>query len=210
MKKNHLLKGIHLGLKKKSPRSVHKVRKIFGFRYPKLFLFTLCIILSYIFFKNSAISGLILGLNRLSYLGIFISGIFLVFGFFAPFSVGFFIVANPENILLASFIGGTGAMIGDMLIFKTIKFSFMDEFEKIKKTELAKIIRKISYKNKYILIRHYLLYLFAGIIIATPLPDEIGISMLAGLTTIKPKILAGVSFIIHTIAIFLILLAGNL
>jgi len=55
-----------------------------------------------------------------------------------------------------------------------------------------------------VLIRHYLLYVFAGIILATPLPDEVGVSMLAGLTTIKPMKLAIIGFILHSAAIFCI------
>ena len=41
--------------------------------------------------------------------------------------------------------------------------------------------------------------------IATPLPDEMGVSMLAGLTTIKPWRLAIISFILHALAVSVIL-----
>ena len=81
----------------------------------------------------------------------------------------------------------------------------MDEFKSLEKTKLIREIEHIVKKNKFVLVRHYLLYIFAGIMIATPLPDELGISMLAGLTTIKPLKLAIISFILHTSAIFVIL-----
>jgi len=41
--------------------------------------------------------------------------------------------------------------------------------------------------------------------IATPLPDEFGVGVLAGMTTIKPKILATISFLLHTITISILL-----
>jgi len=41
--------------------------------------------------------------------------------------------------------------------------------------------------------------------VATPLPDEIGVSMLAGLTTIKPFKLMIISFLLHASAVFFVL-----
>ncbi len=198
-------KRIHRKLKKSSPHGVKKAKKLFGFKYPKLFLLILCIFLAYYIFSRPIVSDWMSQLNTLSYFGIFIGGLLIAFGFSAPFGVGILITSQPESILLATLLAGAGAMISDMLIFKTIKFSFMNEFEELKKTKTIKKIKKIIHHNKHILIQHYLLYVFAGIMIATPLPDEIGVSMLAGLTTVKPSRLAVISFILHTIAISLIL-----
>jgi len=75
----------------------------------------------------------------------------------------------------------------------------------MKKTSVIKTINEAFNENIRVKIRHYFLYVFAGILIATPLPDEIGISMLAGLTTIKSKIFAIISFLLHAIFIFLLL-----
>lgn len=198
-------KQIHKKLKKHSPKGVHKAKRLFAFKYPKLILLIILIILAFLLFRHPLISNAILGLNNLNYLGFFIAGILLPFGFSAPFAIGFFIIAQPESFLLAILIGGTGAMCGDMLIFRIIKFSFMNEFGELEKTKVIRAIENIIKHNKHVLIRHYLLYVFAGILIATPLPDEIGVSMLAGLTTVNPKKLAIISFFLHSLAIFLIL-----
>jgi len=144
-------------------------------------------------------------LQKLNYVGMGIAGILFSLGFSAPFSVGFFIVSQPSSLLLATIIAGIGSVIGDMIIFKTIKFSFMEEFNELGNEKIVKTIGNAIKNNKSLLIRHYFLYIFAGILIATPLPDEIGVSMLAGLTTIKPLKLALISFILHCIGIFLIL-----
>ncbi len=86
----------------------------------------------------------------------------------------------------------------------------MNEFKELKKTKILQKTESIVKNKKSILIKHYLLYVFAGILIATPLPDEIGVSMLAGLTTIKPRKLAIISFTLHTFAIFLILYGASI
>jgi uncharacterized membrane protein YdjX (TVP38/TMEM64 family) len=199
---------IHKRLKKASPEGVHKAKRLFKFKYPKLFCFILSIILSYYLFSRPEVASWSKGLDGLSYLGIFIAGLFMAFGFSTPFSIGFFLIANPSNIYLASIIAAIGATFGDLIIFKTIRFSFMDEFKRLKKAHVVKKIREVIHAHKRILLNHYLLYVFAGIIIASPLPDEVGVSMLAGLTSIKPFKLAAISFILHVIAAFVIFSLG--
>jgi uncharacterized membrane protein YdjX (TVP38/TMEM64 family) len=199
-------KIIHQELKIHAPHAVHKVKKLFGFKYPKLFLLTLMIILSYFIFSNRAISGWIESLSDFGYLGTFLGGIFIAFGFTAPIGIGLLIKLNISNIFLGAIIGGAGAMFSDIIIFKTIKFSFMNEFEQLEKTHVIQRIKCLVMNNKNILIKHYLLYIFAGIIIATPLPDELGVSMLAGLTTIKPLKFMIISFLLHAAAILILLM----
>ena len=203
MWKHH--KIIHAVLRKHHPQAVHKARKLFRFKYPKLVFLVLITILSYFIFKQPVIQGLILSLNKLNYLGFLIAGVLFAFGFSAPISIGFFIISQPSNLFLATILGGFGAVIGDIIIFKTIKSSFKDEFEELKKKKIIKKIEEIVKKNKHVLIRHYLLYIFVGIMIASPVSDEIGVSILAGLTTIKESTLALIGFILQSMVIFLIL-----
>ncbi len=192
-------------LKKHAPDSVKKVKKIFSFKYPKLFTFIILILLAYHIFTQPFISGWIGWFNNLGNLGIFFAGILTGLGFLAPFGFGLLIKMSSDTILIASLLAGLGATIADLLIFKIIKSSFMDEFKRLEKTKLIREIEQIVKKNKSVLIRHYLLYIFAGIILATPLPDEIGVSMLAGLTTIKSWKLAIIGFFAHSLVAFILL-----
>jgi hypothetical protein len=196
---------IHKKLRKHTPKSIEKVKKIFSFRYPKLFILIIVIFFAYYLFSQPFISEWMMFFNKLGNFGVFISGILTAFGFTAPVGIGLLIKIIPKNVLFAALLAGFGATISDLLIFKTIKISFMDEFKKLEKTKLIQEIEHIVKKNKHVLIRHYLLYIFAGIVLATPLPDELGVSMLAGLTTIKPIRLAIISFMLHSFTIFLIL-----
>ena len=200
-------KHIHRTLKKHAPKEVHKAKRLVAFRYPKLFVLFLSIILTYYLFSQAPVSSFMTSIEN-NYFSIFVAGVFLSFGFLAPFGIGFFLSTQSQNIILPAVIAGFGAMAGDMLIFKTIKNFFIDEFKELERKKIIKKIEKIVEKNKNVLIRHYLLYVFAGIMIATPLPDEMGVSMLAGLTTIKPWRLAVISFILHTLAVLFILYIG--
>ena len=203
MFKHH--KKIHARLNEHHPQAVKRARKIFAFKYPKLFLLTICMILTYYLFSTGLISGVVEKFRELGPLGIFLSGVMTAFGFTAPLGIGLLSKINPSNILLATLIGTIGATVTDLLIFHTIKFSFSDELKQLEKTKTVKEIEKIVKKNKHVKVAHYLLYILAGIIIVTPLPEELGISMLAGLTTINPIKFAITSFCIHGLAILFIL-----
>ncbi|OIO41627.1 hypothetical protein COX97_00910 [Candidatus Pacearchaeota archaeon CG_4_10_14_0_2_um_filter_05_32_18] len=181
------------------------MKKLFKFKYPKIFLLLVMIVLSYFIFRNPSISDYLSHLGGLGYLGIFIGGILFAFGFTAPFSVGLFISLNPSNIWIAGIIGGLGALISDLLIFKLIKFSFIDEFNRLRNTKTLKNIKRLIQKSIGEKIKVYLMYALAGILIASPLPDEAGVIMLAGLTKINFKVLAIISFILNTLGIILIL-----
>jgi len=196
---------IHKKLRKHAPESVKKAKKIFSFKYPKLFTLIVLILLAYYLFTQPFISEWIEVFNKLGDFGVFISGFLTSLGFTTPFGVGLLIKMEPSNILFATLIAAFGATIADLLIFKVVKLSFMDEFKRLEKTKLIQEIEHIVNKNKSVLVRHYLLYIFAGLVFATPLPDELGVSMLAGLTTIKQWKLAIVGFILHSIMIYVII-----
>ncbi|MBI2042781.1 hypothetical protein HYT25_00120 [Candidatus Pacearchaeota archaeon] len=200
---------IHEKIRKRSPKGIKKAKKLFSFKYPKLMILIASIVLSYFIFTNQGIYGYVSHLQVGGYLGVFLSGILLSFGFTAAFGVGFLIAANPSNIFLASIIGGIGGIAADLLIFKFIKMSFQKEFDEIKKTKAMLGIEKMIQNNTPVLFKHYLLYIFSGIFIASPLPDEIGISMFAGLSSIDARKLAILSFIFHFLGILAILYLGS-
>ena len=81
----------------------------------------------------------------------------------------------------------------------------MNEIKELEKTKTMRKIEKIFKRKKLKIIRSYLLYSFTWILIATPLSDEIGVSLLAGFTTIKTKTIAILGFVLNSIIIFLIL-----
>lgn len=199
-------KKIHAIIKRHAPGAFHSSKKKFHFRYYKICILILSILFAYFIFRNEMIYSWISEFANLNiFFGAFVAGLLIAFGFTSAFGIGLFLTLPDSNIFLLAFIGGLGAMISDMVIFKTIKISFKDEFNEIKKTSLIKKINLIIKSHKHALLRHYFLYALAGIVIAAPLPDEIGVSMLAGLTTIKAYLMILISFILHTLVILLIL-----
>lgn len=182
-----------------------ELKELIRIRYPKISLLAAAIISAYILFGNQSVEQYVSGLGVLGYLGVFIAGMMFAFGFTAPFAVGFFIILNPQNIWLAGVIGGMGALISDLAIFRMIRFSFMDEFKKLENTKLMKSAGRLIERSLGHKIKLYLMYSFAGILIASPLPDEAGVTLLSGLTKISATTLAIISFTLNTLGIILIL-----
>ena len=179
------------------------MKKLFKFKYPKLAILATCIIVAYFVFSLDSVKEFMVFLGT-KYFGVAIAGFLFSFGFTTPFAIGAFVTMNPQNIFFSAIVGGFFAMLADLTIFGIIKMSFMDEFRKLCRTKAMKnIISLEPHINEKI--KYYLLYVFAGIVIASPLPDELGVSMLAGLGHIRPLPLALIGFTFNTIGIFIML-----
>lgn len=176
-------------------------------KYPKFFLLILTFIIAYIIFSGRNFSPFHNILLSLGYAGTFLTGIFFSYGFTAaPATAILLILAKEQNILLAGFIGGFGALVGDLLIFKFIRHSFSDEIKKLSKERAFNNINSKIPRS----IKKYLIPVLAGFIIASPLPDEIGVSLLATSTTISRRVFSIMSYLLNTAGIFAILIIGNL
>ena len=200
------IQHIHRSLKKTHPRIVRTVTRPFKYKYPKLTALGIIILASYFIFKQPGVSSFFSGLDSLSYLGIFIAGFLFSFGFTTPFAVGLFLIINPGNIALAVAIGAIGSFLSDLLIFKMIKLSFMDEFKEIEETKAMRKFSGVINSNITKKFKLYLLYIFSGIIMASPLPDEFGVALLTGLGHIRTSTLAILSLVTKALGIYLIFL----
>lgn len=175
-------------------------------KYPKLFLLILCILISYTLFQANVFKEIAFGLNHHGYLASFIGGLLFSFGFTAPLAVGLFVeLSSIINPFFGAVIAGCGSLISDYAIYKFIKLSFQNEFEMLK---LHWIFQKIKFHFENYLsekLREYILWIFAGVLIASPLPDEFGVTLLSGMTEINQKTFVALAFLLNTIGILIIL-----
>ena len=187
-------------------KEMRKIWILFRYKYEKICLLFLSILFAYLLFTNDFVFSQITKLNYFGYIGVFFAGILSSFGFTAPFSIGFFIAFEPENILLAAILAGLGSVIADLIIFRFVKNYFADEFVLLKKEKIFIKFEKFLERDFGTKFVNHLMYVLAGILIATPLPDEIGVAMIAGLTKVNQKFLAIAGFLLHTAFIYLIFL----
>jgi len=115
------------------------------------------------------------------------------------------IFASEQNLILAGIVASLGALISDLLIFSFVRGALADEIEQLKKERF--ISKTVSVLHPAI--KDYMLMIFAGFIIASPLPDEIGVSLLAASRTLSLRSFAAVSFLLNTAGIFAMLWIGS-
>ena len=176
-------------------------------KYPKFLLLLLTFLIAYLLFYGKTNQPFHDFITSLGYIGVFITGIFFAYGFTAaPATAILLILAKEQNILYAGLIGGLGALVGDLIIFNFIRYSLDDEIKKLSK---EKIILYINHKTPN-LFKRYLVPVVAGFIIASPLPDEIGVSILAASRNISIRIFSVISYLLNTAGIFAILYLGTI
>ena len=131
-------------------------------------------------------------------LGSFIAGMFFTSVFTtAPATVALGEIALHGSLWLTALLGALGAVIIDGFMFKFVKDRFSEHLLKqIKEKGRLKSLLRLKLFRRFS-------FLIGGIIIASPLPDELGISIL-GLSRIKMRQFIPFSFISNFIGILLI------
>jgi len=175
--------------------------------YPKFLLLFITILIAYLIFSGRFSQPLNDFILSAGYFGAFLAGILFAYGFTAaPATALLLLMAEKQSLLAAGLIGGLGALIGDLLIFSFIRTSFADEIEKLSHEKIFKKFNGNLPSN----IKKYLLPVFAGFVIASPLPDEIGVTLLAAYKQLSFEIFTILSYTLNTLGILFILYVGTL
>jgi hypothetical protein len=180
-------------------------------RYPKLFLLACSFVLAYALYMQGVFDMLPELLNGHGYISMFLGGLLFSFGFTTPFAIAIFAaMSGLVNPLLGALIGAVGAMVADMFIFQFIRVSFMDELRQLKTSALFRWFRDRRHRESVPeRMRQYVQWSVAGILIASPLPDELGVSLLSGLTEIKSKPFAIACYFMNATGILIMLLVSQ-
>lgn len=164
--------------------------------FQKWLLFISIIILTIILIITGKLKELIALSGDFGIIGIFVSGIFFGYGFTsAPATASLIYFTELYNPIIISLIGATGTMVGDLFIFKYLKKQLPKEIEGFLRKSRIQKLKKTRL--------HWLTPAIAGFIIASPLPDEIGVSLL-GIYKFDTNKFMTLSFILNFIGILII------
>ncbi len=181
-------------------------------KYPKLLLLVCSFVLAYFLYHVGALDWLGQHLNGHGYVSVFLGGLLFSFGFTTAFGIAIFIEMAPHvNPVYAALIGGLGALLSDLCIFNLLRFAtFHDEVHRLKSMRLFLWLRSmLHHESVSERMRKYLLWSFAGLVIASPLPDEFGVTLLSSVTELKERQFAVICFAFNMLGIFIILLLGE-
>jgi len=174
-------------------------------KYPKLALLIITFILAYSLFRLGFLDPILGVLISLGYCGAFIVGFLYAYSFTAATAALMLIVlAKRENIIFAGLTGGLGALIGDIVIFLFVRHGFDDEINRLSGEKPFQILRTRSPR----IVRKYVLPVMAALLIASPLPTEIGVALLASMKRVSTRRFTFIAYLLHTTGILIILLIG--
>jgi len=147
-------------------------------------------------------------LITLGYFGVFFAGFFYAFGFTAPLATAVLLVlAGSSNIYIAALVAGIGALISDLGIFLFVRRFIIHEVRSMTHEKAIKVI--VEEEKLLGHFKKYIVTLIALILIASPLPTELGITLIATLKHISIKKFMVMAYLLHTCGIFIILLIGS-
>lgn len=175
--------------------------------YKYLSLFFISLLVAFFLFKSPYFNKFLLSVNSWDYLGIYFAGVLYVSSLTVALSMVMLSVLsqNDTNILLIGLIGGLGALTGDYIIFRFVRDKLSGEVEELIDHSKPLLHLASFFNTKYI---SWTLPLIGVFIIASPLPDELGVSLL-GLSKMSVKKFILISFLSHTTGITLVVLTAK-
>ena len=158
-------------------REVKKTEKLV-WNYKNLIVLILSIILAVFILKSDFLRISLLKLGNLEYAGVFIAGLFFSYGFTTVPSISIiYLLSQNLNPFLVALIGMIGAVISDYFIFRFIKYGLIDEIKRIK----IRFRFNQHFRKSYVKILKNIAPLISGLILASPLPDEVAVSILGSI-----------------------------
>lgn len=182
------------------------LKKWHRWKFKNSFLLVVSLVVFFWLAKTPLVDRIIREIGALGYLGAFITGIFFVSTFtVAPAAVILFHLADTLHPIEVAILAGLGAMVGDYVIFRFMKDKVFEELlPLVRKLHTPKL--KLLFKSPYFA---WVLPVVGAFIIASPLPDEAGVTML-GLSKIKKWQFFLLAFVLNAVGIFLIVSATKL
>jgi len=165
-----------------------------------ILIIILSIILALYLVKSELIIKFVVLLENLEWLGIILAGaLFTSIFTVAPSIALISVLANTTSPIILAVLGGIGAALGDYIIFSFIKNRVSEDIDYLLSFQKGNRLT-LFFKTKLFI---FFTPLIGALIIASPLPDELGVAML-GLSKMKDRIFLLISFIANGAGIFLI------
>jgi len=150
-----------------------------------------------IFITESGIINHVLASTESHIIGSFIAGIFFTSIFTAvPATVVLVEIVGVNSVLVVALFGAVGALLGDLVIFRFVRDTLAENLMKFIKEGHHTKLRALFYSRAY---RRFLPFVGA-LIIASPLPDEVGLVML-GAAGVKTRYFLILSFTLNFVGL---------
>lgn len=181
-------------------KTIMKTNDRANYFFRDLATITLGIVISVLLVKTGVLKDFLFLTKDIRFIDSFLAGIFFISIFtVAPAAVVLAELFRFNSILEVAFFASLGALTGDLVIFRFIKNTLIEDIFYLIKKEKRKKLKSI-FKTRLF---RWFTPLLGALIIASPLPDEIGIAMM-GLSKMKTSLFIPISFALNFLGILII------
>ncbi len=178
-------------------------------KYKFTSIFLLSVLTAFILYWVGFFAWLVGILGRFDYLGALFAGMCYGFSFTSVLASFFFIASGARySPYVLAVLGGLGAMMVDLVLYKLVRDHLFTELRDLARA----FVPAIAHERWALLTGHYLfawgLILLGVALIASPLPDEIGLAFF-GAAKVQVRNVMIITFILNTLGIFTLGLLGR-
>jgi len=184
------------------------IKRYKNFKYKNISLLIFSILFAIFLWRLDVFHEILLGLGTFGYVGAFLAGILFVWIFSMPTALLILLTLSQSGELSPLEIGiiaGLGAVVGDLIIFRFVRGGLSTEIKDLYSafggTHLSTI-----FNSRYF---HWTLPFIGAIVLATPLPDEVGVSLL-GISSMKTYQFILLSFLLNSLGIYAVIAIGQI
>jgi hypothetical protein len=174
-------------------------------KYKNLTLLLISLVIAFWFSRYEPFHTFLLSLGEFGYVGAFLAGFLFVSSFtVATGALILLVLAERLSPVEIGLFAGLGAVVGDLTIFRFVKNNLLAEIKPLYNRFGGKHLTTVLHSSYF----GWSLPLLGAIIIASPLPDEIGVSLM-GLSKMKTYQFLALSFILNATGIVIVIYASG-
>lgn len=166
--------------------------------FQSIFFVTMSFVVAIVLTQSPAFHMFMNALGSFGYIGAFFSGFLFVSVFTAAPGAAMLIALNETlPALPLAFIAGCGGVIGDFVIMSVLKYEAKSGINVLSQNKgILLAIHRLRH-SKY----RFLLTIFGAMIIASPLPDELGVSLM-GLSKVRKGWFFLITFLLDFVGVY--------
>ncbi|OGG72721.1 hypothetical protein A3A38_03610 [Candidatus Kaiserbacteria bacterium RIFCSPLOWO2_01_FULL_53_17] len=170
-----------------------------------LFLIVVSLYVAFELYRTGAIEAWVLTASLHIIPGSFIAGIFFTSLFtLAPATIVLVEIAHVSDPFIVAAIAAAGAVLGDLFLFMFVRDSVSNNIPMLLNGTQRRHLKALL---KHPLL-HWLLPAVGALIIASPLPDELGLALM-GFSRIKLAVFIPISYAMNFLGILAVALIGE-
>lgn len=169
-------------------------------------LIAVSVLVAIILAKTHVLTEIFTSTQELGLLGAVIAGMFFTSVFTtAPAITILGEISLVQPLFLTALLGAVGSVVGDLLIFRFVRDRMASDIMQLLGHQ--SVFRRFAALFKLRFFRWFT-FLLGGLIIASPLPDELGIALL-GFSRVRTRYFIMLSFTSNFLGIYLLCLAAR-